>query len=363
MENNRYMQEGLDIKKLFLRFMDKIWLVFAAAVLGTALGAGIYLLAHIVFAPEQEYRSVSKIYLNFNCEPEDFGELSYNGYTWNDLMVTDPILNRTMEELPEGIARETVIQATKAEILSDIRLLTVTITTKDSNLTAQIMEATQESLIHLGETDALFDSILIYSTKGPEKVVWDNRVVRAAVTGLIIALFLVLSGMWLYYVLDDSIYVEHDVESNYGLPVLGIFTSSEPGTFQSYGSEFLSNYSYLCRGLKNISLFSIDCMGDSQKAEQTMKKILSTGRQSETVENIPMDMPEDNAGVYEEMRKTDGVILIVRYGRGNGKRLERAVSSLHKQDCRILGVLIVEADEGFLKKYYRMKKEKRQKRQ
>lgn len=356
MENERYMQGGVDLKKLFLRFTAKLWLVALAAALGAVLGAGIYLLGHLVFAPQQEYQAVSKIYLNFNCDPKDYGELAYNGYTWNDLMTTDPILNRTMEELPEHMERETVIQATKAEILSDIRLLTVTITTADPDLTAQIMRATQESLIRLGQTDELFRSIEIYSTEGPERIVWDNRSVRAAATGMVIALFLTLFVMLLYYVLDDSIYVEADVEKNYGLPVIGIFTASEPGTFQSYGSEFLANYSWLCRGCKTVSLLGVDSAGDAEKAVQTMEKIQSTGRMSEGIVNLPMSMPQDDASVYEEIRRTDGVIPVVRYGQGNGRRLERDIAGLKKQDCRILGVLIVEADGRFLKKYYAKKR-------
>ena len=358
MENNRYMQEGLDLKKLFLRFFDKLWIVLGAALLGALFGVVIYLLSHFVFAPEQEYQSVSKIYLNFNCDPKDYAELAYNGYTWNDLIVTDPILNNTLEELPEGIERETVIAATKAEILSDIRLLTVTVTTADADLTAQIMQATQMALVHLGETDPLFTGIEVYSTQGPEQVVWDNRTGRAAITGMVIALFVVLAGMLLFYILDDSIYVEEDIEKHYGLPVFGIFTASEPGSFQSYGSEFLSNYSYLCRDMQNVSLLSVDCMGDTQKTAQTIEKVLSTGRKSNDIHNILMAMPEEDPYVYEEIRKTDGVILIVRYGRGNGKRLRKAVSNLKKQDCHILGVLITEADEKFLKKYYMCKKKR-----
>lgn len=364
MENERYMREGVDLKRIFLRFAANAWNAAAAILVGAVLGAGIYLIAHLIFASEKEYQSVSKVYLNFNCEPKDFGELSYNGYTWNDLLDTDPILDYAMEELPAEVNREEVIEATKAEILSDIRLLTVTVTTDQPELTAQIMEAVQASLIHLGKTDKLFHSIEIYSTTEPEQIVWDDRTVNAAVTGAVIALFIVLAAMALYYTLDDSVYVEADAEKQFGLPVFGIFTEGEPGTFQSYGSEFLANYNYLCgksEKVSKISLLSVDCEGDAEKAKQTMEKILSMGKLKYDYENIPVGMPEDAPDVYEDIRRTDGVLLIVRYGRGNGKLTERAISNLKKQDCRILGILIVEADAGFLKKYYMCKKRRSRK--
>lgn len=218
MENQKFMEEGIDGKRILLLLGRKIWVPIAAAFVGALLGGGVYLLAHLLFASQREYESVSKIYLNFDCSPQDFNELTYNGYTWNDLMATDPILDYTMENLPPEVERETVIQATKAEILSDIRLLTITITTDDPEITGKIMEATQASLIHLGETDELFESIEVYSTSQPQQIVWDNRTVRAAVSGMVVALVAAVIIMVFYYVMDDSVYTANDVEKRYGIP-------------------------------------------------------------------------------------------------------------------------------------------------
>lgn len=353
MENQRYMREGIDLKRVFLLLKDRLWIFAAAAIAGAVLGAGIYLLASLVFAPEREYQSVSKVYLNFSCEPEDFNELSYNGYTWNDLMVTDPILNFTMESLPSEVSREAVIEATKAEILSDIRLLTVTITTPQPELTAKIMEATQASLVHLGKADELFESIEIYSTEGPAQIVWDNRTVSAAVSGAVLALFVCIVAVGFWYIMDDSVYVGSDVEKRYGMPAIGVFTASEPGSFQSYSNEIFANYTYLCRGNNKIALVSIDCGGDAEKAQQMLNKVLSMEKPVGEYINIPMAMPEDVPEVYEEIRKTDGAVLVVRFGSKNGKRIERALSNLQKQDCRVFGILLVEGNEKFLKNYFK----------
>lgn len=396
MENQRYMQEGVDVKRILLLLKEKLWMVVVAAVIGALAGGGVYLFIHLVFASERDFQSVSKLYLNFNCDPEDFNQLAYNGYTWNDLMATDPILNYTMEALPDGMDRNMVIDATKAEILSDIRLLTITITANEPDLAAQIMEATQKALVHLGEADALFDSIEVYRTEGPQQIVWDNRTVNAAATGAVIGLFVVLLVMAFYYVLDDSVYVARDVEKRYGIPVFGVFLKNGGDKAVIYGKEFAANYSYLCREVKTAALMSMDAGEDAETAgraieyvmdmekaaeernverrsakEGSVKKTLSGKMPTETEMTASGEMPtefprlvicgslEEDAEIYRRMRKTDGVILTVRYGGGNGKRLERALGNLEKQDCKVLGAVIVNADERFLKLYYMRKDRER----
>ena len=273
MENERYWREGIDWKRVFLLWGKRLWIFAAAALAGAVLGGGIYFVVCVLPAANREYESVSKLYLNFNCEPEDFNELSYNGYTWNDLMATDPILDSTMENLPAGIGRETVIGATKAEILSDIRLLTVTITADRPELAAQIMEATQASLVHLGETDELFESIEIYSTTEPKQIVWDNRSVRAALTGAVIAFAAAIFAAAFYYVLDDSVYVAEDVRGRYGIPGMGILTEDLRG--EGFEREFLTNFRYICEGMEKVAVVSADGIEDAELAAKRIEQALS----------------------------------------------------------------------------------------
>lgn len=379
MENQRYMQEGLDVKRIFLLWKRKWWVTAAAVVMGALIGSGVYLFIHLAFSSERKFETVSKLYLNFNCDPEDFNELSYNGYTWNDLMATDPILDYTMEALPTDMDRNVVIGATRAEILSDIRLLTITITANEPLLAAQIMEATQKALVHLGEADELFESIEVYSTVEPQQIVWDNRTAHAAVTGAVIGLLAVLLVQAFYYVLDDSVYLPGDMEKRYGIPVFGIFVTEGADKGQPYGREFAVNYSYLCRNAETAVLVSVDAEVDAETVKRMIKETTGTeaakGRTEKAADReetagmrvVQMRFPvlsvggrmEGNGILYQHIRKTDGAVLAVRFGCGNGKRIERVLSNLEKQDCKVLGAVIVNADERFLKLYYLGKKQNR----
>lgn len=384
MENQRYWQEGLDWKRIFLLWGKKLWLLAAAGLAGAALGGGIYLAVCVLPAANREYETVSKVYLNFNCEPEDFNELSYNGYTWNDLMATDPILNTTMENLPPEIGRETVIGATKAEILSDIRLLTITITADRPELAAQIMEATQASLVHLGETDELFESIEIYSTTEPEQIVWDNRTVRAMITGAAIALLAAFLAAAFYYVMDDSVYVAEDLRKRYGVLAMGILTEESRrdkekdggvrnrGDEEGHGrtgfeKELLANYCYLCRGMKKVAVVSVDSAEDGEEAAKRIEQLMgedgldadrqkkkdgaAAGNRKKPV-CAALGMPEEDGDVYQRLREADGVILAVRFGGRNGKKIERMMGNLENQDCRVIGAVIVDGNGKFLRMYY-----------
>ncbi len=371
MENERFMQEGIDGKRVLWLVWKKIWFFIGAVFIGAALGAGIYLSVHLLFASQREYEAVSKIYLHFNCDPEDFTELAYNGYTWNDLMATDPILNSTMENLSPEISRDTVIQATKAEILSDIRLLTVTITTDRPELSAQIMEATQAALVHLGEADPLFESIEIYSTSEPKQILWDNRTLRAAATGAVIALFAAVTAAFFYYVMDDSVYVAADVERRYGIPAVGILTeevlteevlteeilTGDGKLAEGFQAELLANYCYLGRNMGTAILVSADAKEDTKKAVRKIERLMEEKRGAESgrspkIQLLDGGMPEDGEA-YARLREADGVLVAVRFGGKNGKAVERLLGNLRKQDCKVFGVVIVDAKEDFLRMYHK----------
>lgn len=326
----KYGNEGMDCKKYFLLFLQKAWVAALAAVIGAALGGGIYLLHHVVLNSNREYRAESKIYLDF--APDESGEIyqAYNGYTWNDLMATKPILGGTMAHLPDDYTEEEVISATRAEILSDLRLLTITITTSSPERTAEILKATDLSLVELGKQAKEFNDIQIYQETEAALVAADPRLLQAVLVGFALALAAALLAMALHYVLDDKIYVPGDVKCVTELPFVGFcFGEAAGGTgdrekelLENLQEDLEQNRAYLAGKTGTLTMFALE-------KKQTI-----------------------TAQAYEELRMADGVLLVIPYGKMDRTTLGYRIEQLTLQECKLAGILIQNADMRLLKWYY-----------
>ena len=97
MTEREWRDRGADLKLMSLLLIKRIRIVILGTVLGAAICGGIYFLCHVVYAPAREYEAVSKLYLTFAADDDGDAYQYYNGYTWNDLMGTEPILDYAME--------------------------------------------------------------------------------------------------------------------------------------------------------------------------------------------------------------------------------------------------------------------------
>ena len=312
------------MKKWILMLLHRFWMVLAAAAAGAVLGGIIYTVVHTVPESEREYRAVSKVYLDFATDETGQVYQEYNGYTWNDLMITDPILDLTMSYLSEDYTREEVMEATEATILSDLRLLTVTITTNHADRTDAILAATDQALEEYGSTAKEFIQIQVIQTTQASLVVADSRLVQAVVLGLVIAVAVVLLGMLLYYVLDDRILVASDVKRVTDVPFVGyIFADiTEDVAVARLQSDYERMIAYLRK------------------------------KQGEILEISVTQMDEIAAGQSDKAGNVDGVVLVVPYGKVHGTFLSYLIDQYRVQGCKIVGVAIADADAKFLSRYY-----------
>ena len=97
-KNQDYNKQGMDLKRLMLRMQGKIWLLLMLIVLGAGIGGVSYQVARAMRMPIT-YEAVSKLYISFGVD--ESGEIYqyYNGYTWNELLDTDPIISKIEENL------------------------------------------------------------------------------------------------------------------------------------------------------------------------------------------------------------------------------------------------------------------------
>lgn len=372
--NMKNGNEGMDCKKYLLLFLGKIWLVMLATAAGAFLGGGIYQFCHVVISSNREYRAESKIYLDF--APDETGEIyqAYNGYTWNDLMATEPILNTTMSYLPDGYTREEVTKATRAEILSDLRLLTITVVTGVPERTDAILQATDLSLVDLGKREKEFKDIEIYKETKAELVVTSRRLFQAVLLGAVLALLASLFAMALIYALDDKIYVPGDLEIATSLPFIGFcFTDAAIRTAGKGKGEIAGEG--IGKTTAEDEGKSIDGTGKivagKTEADKAVKKADRMQKLSETMqkdyENNRAYLEEENGTLLtfqveknkdiekDDMRKlkeAGGVLLTVAYGAMDRATLRYRIEQLRLQGCRLEGIMIQDADMRFMKWYY-----------
>lgn len=371
--NEDYNKKGMDLKRLALCFQGKIWLVFMLAILGAVMGGITYQVARAMRMPIS-YEAVSKLYISFGVDESGEVYQYYNGYTWNDLLDTEPIMSRIMEYMPEGHSEEEMIAATKAEILSDIRLLTITVEGSTEKFVREAQAAVESGLVAYAKDSEEIKRIEVIRTQEPERVYWDDKTVTACVTGAVIfavAAFFVLAFM---YVLDESVYVPEDAEKKYPYKVLGLMTRSQKG-LQPYARELKANVNYVLGDLKKFALLDMDNHGDVRRME--MERILNTdkyeflggdGELGGLTWSIPKETAEEDAEgewtivpfnenmLAEEecrsIRELGGVVILLPFGVDTGRKTQRILSLLNNQDCKVMGMIITQADEDFLDRYY-----------
>ena len=317
MRERSYADEGMDVKKYMLCLLGRLPLLLAATVCGALIGALIYTIVRTVPESEREYQAYAKVYLDFAADETGEVYQAYNGYTWNDLMAADPIMNLTLAGLSVDYAREEVEEAMQAEILSDIRLLTLTVTTHSAARTDEILAAAVEALEDYGVQAKEFIGIKAVRVTQAKLLVADERLVQAVLVGLFLGLFLILLGVSLYYVMDDRILVAGDIRKVTDVSFLG---------YTSVGEKLTDDYE------KNLSYLQ-DKQGTLQICDLEPDKPFSS---------------ED----FEKMRKARGVVLCLPYGKVHGTFLAYVIEQLNSQDCVLCGVSIRNGDGKFLRKYY-----------
>ena len=378
MNKEVYYKEGLDLKRLGLFFQKKIWVVLLMAVLGGCLGAVGFQVVKSIKMPI-EYEAVSKLYITFGTDDNGDVYQYYNGYTWNELIHSNPMMTMIMGYLID-YDEEEVKEAISAEIISDIRLLTVTVKGNNEKTVREIQHAVENGLAAYATVSEELSGITTIRTITPERVYWSDRTKASMIFGAIVFGVLTLLIFVYAYVMDEGIYVQSDLEKRYSYKALGVMPRNQKG-LQPYLSELKANILYAL--LDNRTLSFVDIDNHAELRAQDLEKILNWEEAGALggVENISgelvwhvNDEPEDDlfdepkdaewtivpmnsdlmdAEKCEYLRKDKGVIILVPFGSSSAPRkLERTISLLENQDVDILGIVITEADEEYLNRYY-----------
>lgn len=317
MKDRHYADEGMDIRKYMLCLLGKLPLILGAVAGGALLGLIVYAVVRTVPESEREYEAYAKVYLDFAADETGEVYQAYNGYTWNDLMAADPIMELTLANLSADYTREEAAAAIKAEILSDIRLLTITVTTHGAERTDAILGAAVQALETYGGQAKEFLEIHAIQKTEAQLVVADNRMAQAAFLGAFLGLLLSLLGFSLYYVTDDRVFVAGDVKKVTDASFVGYASGVE-----TLKQDYEKNLAYLRGKIGDIQIYESD--GDASFSEEEL----------------------------QNMRRAGGVVLSLPYGKVHGAFVSYVIGQLEAQDCALCGVAVRDADERFLRRYY-----------
>lgn len=329
-EKKRYLEQGMDLKRLFLVLGKKLWLVLLGAVLGALLGGITYKIVTNITNGEPEYRASADYYITFFKDGADY----FNAYTWDGILRDDPIVDYAMTLLPEEITRDMVKAAVKGEMLGDYRILTVHVNAGTKEMADMIAKAYQESLWHFAQEMELLNTVELWSLEEATPFEKNNKTGNAAFLGALIVVLLVIFGLLFYYVLEDAVYVEKDAENRFGLPVYGLLTK---------GNDELQNGMYE----QNLTYAFGSNEKNSEKENKNYEIEIWNG------EEIP------KTEEYGYLRNVKTLLVSVPWGRNNGRQVERVLRQLELQGCKVKGLVINEAEDWFIKSYYAIERGKR----
>ncbi len=354
--NKDYMSEGMDVKKLLLCFLSKIWIPVAAAVAGALIGGGLYLLVCVAFNPNREYEAVSKLYLTFATDETGEVYQYYNGYTWNDLLATSKILDGTMSYLPADYTEEEVIEAATAEILSDRRVLTITVNTASPERTDAILQAFDASLVDMGQREIEFENIEVIQETAAKLLTASPRLAQACGLGAVIFFLVTLLVLALVYTLEDKIALPGDCRRVTDVPFAGFYFTEE----ETFPEEQLPKKLQLKRRFtedtkQNLAILSKQPTASSAENAGQNPKTTSQQAAASSAEDVQiLSLNRDDQDTdYTQSVTGQPLVVAVPYRKMDRASFTYALDRLSLAGAPVRGYVIADPDMRFLTWYYR----------
>jgi len=333
---DKLWQEGVDSGALLATIIIKLPMLLAVAIAGAAICSGLHLFLTFINNRSTVYVSETKYYIQFaegRYEARDY----YNAFTWNDVIATE-ILGRVMELLGDGYEREQVKEMVTADILSDVRYLTVTVKGEDAQQVERIKDALCTALEEFPSYKKEFDSI--YQIEDleivPEQVnyfAW-----RAALLGAVLFAGAGFFHVCLRFSVGSAFYTKTDIEKAFGVPVYGMtFAGEGQSALIKRQKQMLADGIQLLAS-RNPQLWLLDAF-DGQEAEAVLQKL-----QAEYVKIKCYSTSHND-------RET-AVVLVIPFGVHCREKMADEMRNAQLHGGKIVGALLVNVDNLWAKLYY-----------
>lgn len=331
MNHRELEKEGVDLKLVLLLLLKKVWIIIVAALIGAVICGGIYAIWHGVLMDRRQYEAQSKYYITFEETMEkSYLDHYYNGYTWNDLLSSDPILGYAMTLLPEGYERVYVDDCVEAEILSDVRVLTTTVKADTPEETILIQSALEDAVVHYAQVGDKLEEIVVIRSDEPKLETIANATIRATLLGAAVSAIAAVFYLLFLIAVQDSIYLPEEFYARYNIPVAGVRLACETGKKVKKNEEMLQQR--LTYELES----GLSCFCD--------------GKRYETVSMEELYLLHENA--HERLERAEAVVLEFPQGKENSKKLKHVMWMLETREYPVLCAVMTNADPFLIGHYY-----------
>lgn len=339
-DSERIQHEGIDSRALFTCFVKRLPLMLTLAVTGAVIGSGLNLLLAFIDLASPSYISETEYYIDFadgRLEAKDY----YNDFTWNDVVATDLILGNAMELLGAGYERDAVKNMITADILSDVRYLTITVEGEDSETVDKVSKALKASLERFGTMMEEFDSIYQIEDLGIKEAQVQFFAWRAALLGAAVLLCVGVFVFVFRFCMGDCIYTKEDIRKYFAIPAYGLLYSDKnnaDGRQEKMLTEALAAASGAAKKLVFADAF------DNRIAGEFVKKLSG------------LNILDDKTCV-ETLDKKGGmkgqeVIIAIPFGVPCRQRIADEINQLGLLGYNVSGAVLAEADKGWTRLYF-----------
>lgn len=332
-----YLQDRTDAKACLTSFILRIPYLLIIAVAGALIGSGLYLLIASLSWKTPAYYAETEYYIDFadgRLEAKDY----YNDFTWNDVMATDPILGKAMEKLGDTYMREDIKEMITADILSDVRYLTITVEGTDAQLVDRVSKELKSSLVAFGADKEEFDSISQIEDNGVKQREKKYFTWRAAVLGTLVFAIGYILVFFVHFNSKEQFLTRTDVMQYLQVNALGMLMKAGSKKY-AINNECMENIRYMKdKQEKKVVYLNL---GKEDSLEQQLTE------QDTTVFSVN----SLNSECYETIRESSGVILCIPWGVSIKSKVTDVIHNLRVQDCHVIGAVLTEADSKWLSLY------------
>lgn len=344
---DKISQEGIDSKALLVCLIKYIPRLILFALAGAVLGSGLNLIiVSVTELRNLEFVAETKYYIDFaegRYEARDY----YNDFTWNDVVSNDEILGRAMPEINKNSGKEQdrarISNMITADILSDVRYLTITVKDHDEELVSIVSSALQKSLEEFSLIKDEFDSIYKVKDSGIQKEEVQFFTWRAAFLG---AMLVTLSALFIKifkFSIGDAFYTKSDIAKYLNIDVYGLLYKKENKAEGIHEKMLMAclNKALLDSDKETIGL--LDVSGSCY--ESFLNEIKNIDSKNIFANKFEFISENNNS-------KTKNIIVLIPFGKQCRELASDMITCMKQLDYNILGAVLVDADRHWAKLYY-----------